>query len=192
MNKLETEFVDLVPFEEISAGKPWEYKLMARTHRDSAKVLIEFKIVGKIPMVDLGKLGFSAGPNRENFLWQHTCFEGFVGLPNDEKYFEFNVTPLGGWNFYRFKSYREDMVEDVRVPHIVSIHSKKASEYTVKCEIDFSEVKEVKEYWEKGDTLPLGLSAVIEMKSGEKTYCALKHCAKTPDFHLRESFSLRL
>ena len=201
----QSEYVELIPFiENVASGTasktsdektvaaPWPYKLLARPQRNDTKVSIEFKLIGKIPLVDLGKPGLVSHQNRENFLWQHTCFEGFIGLPTEEKYWEFNITPLGGWNFYRFTSYREDMIEDSRVKQIIILHTNDSGQYSVTCDIDFSDIREVKDHWEKGETVLLGLSAVIEMKNGQKTYCALKHCGERPDFHAKKSFSLRL
>src|SRR5579862_9201500 len=40
-------------------------------------------------------------------LWQHTCFEAFVGIPGAEPYYEFNFSPGGDWAAYRFRGYRE-------------------------------------------------------------------------------------
>ncbi len=28
-------------------------------------------------------------------LWQHTCFEAFIGLPGADPYYEFNFSPAG-------------------------------------------------------------------------------------------------
>ena len=41
-------------------------------------------------------------------------------------------------------------------------------------------------------TLNIGLAVVIENTDGSKNYWALQHCAKQPDFHLRQSFALTL
>lgn len=41
-------------------------------------------------------------------------------------------------------------------------------------------------------TLLLGISAVIELADGSKSYWALEHGAPQPDFHLRQSFALTL
>ena len=30
-------------------------------------------------------------------LWQHTCFEAFVGVPGADPYYEFNFSPAGDW-----------------------------------------------------------------------------------------------
>ena len=46
-------------------------------------------------------------PHRKNALWEETCFELFLGLQNSEEYREFNFSPAGHWNVYRFTAYRQ-------------------------------------------------------------------------------------
>ena len=45
---------------------------------------------------------------RTDGLWQHTCFEAFVGR-GDNGYAEFNLSPSGQWAAYDFDSYRGGM-----------------------------------------------------------------------------------
>ena len=45
-------------------------------------------------------------PIRKNNLWEETCFECFIGVKGFEYYWEFNLSPSGHWNVYRFESYR--------------------------------------------------------------------------------------
>ena len=40
-------------------------------------------------------------------LWQHTCFELFIGAKNDAEYYEFNFSPSGEWAAYEFRNYRD-------------------------------------------------------------------------------------
>ena len=46
-------------------------------------------------------------PERRNNIWQETCFEFFLGLKDYDQYWEFNLSPSGHWNVYRFEAYRE-------------------------------------------------------------------------------------
>ncbi|NEQ19514.1 MAG: DOMON-like domain-containing protein [Microcoleus sp. SIO2G3] len=51
-------------------------------------------------------------PARKHELWKDTCFEFFVGIKNSDQYWEFNLSPAGDWNIYRFDAYRQGMQEE--------------------------------------------------------------------------------
>ena len=40
-------------------------------------------------------------------LWEHTCFETFIGVQGDSSYHEFNFSPSSQWAAYAFSGYRE-------------------------------------------------------------------------------------
>jgi len=122
---------------------------------------------------------------RADDLWQHTCFELFLGEPSGERYCEFNFSPSGNWAAYSFDRYRDGMskLPMARPPEIY---------------MDFSD-----SHMALGATLALpdlwianelyaGLSAVIEMQDGEKSLWALAHPAARPDFHHRDGFTLKM
>lgn len=43
---------------------------------------------------------------RTDLLWEHTCFEAFIGLSGSPAYREFNFSPSGQWAAYAF-DYRQ-------------------------------------------------------------------------------------
>jgi hypothetical protein len=49
-----------------------------------------------------------AAPMRKHGLWNETCFELFIAEQGSRSYREFNLSPAGHWNVYRFASYRRD------------------------------------------------------------------------------------
>ncbi len=49
-------------------------------------------------------------------LWEHTCFEAFVGLVGDTAYREFNFSPSGQWASYAFSDYRRRDERPLVVP----------------------------------------------------------------------------
>ena len=51
-------------------------------------------------------------PTRQDHLWQTTCFEFFLGLADRPDYWEFNLSPSGHWNCYRFSDYRQGMTTE--------------------------------------------------------------------------------
>src|SRR5688572_16223967 len=48
-------------------------------------------------------------PERQDGLWEHTCFELFCARRHSVRYWEINVSPCGNWNTYRFDDYRQGM-----------------------------------------------------------------------------------
>ena len=110
-------------------------------------------------------------PGRADGLWRTTCLEAFVGV-GGEAYVEFNFSPSGKWAAYRFDRPREGMREE---PAQVEIGLEGgegwlALEASVECAT-------------LSPGAPLGLSAVVELGGGSKSYWALAHRGGAPDFH---------
>jgi hypothetical protein len=75
----------------------------------------DVKITGTIGRrADTLSIGYAQGelPGRKDRLWEGTCLEFFLGVKDSEPYWEFNLSPAGHWNVYRFISYRKDMREE--------------------------------------------------------------------------------
>jgi len=114
---------------------------------------------------------------RTDDLWQATCLEAFIRAA-DGGYYEFNFSPSTEWAAYRFKSYRKGMREVAEAPE--TRVNRMGDRLVVLAQIALPD----------DATGPLGLSAVLESTSGEKTYWALAHPADKPDFHHSDSFAL--
>jgi hypothetical protein len=116
-----------------------------------------------------------AAPLAADELWRTTCFEAFLRSEGGEGYLELNFAPSGRWAAYRFSGYREGMASlAVRTPRIDLLRGEAAVALDVTLDL--------------ADLLPTGpcrlaLSAVIEEKSGAKSYWALAHPEGRPDFH---------
>lgn len=121
----------------------------------------------------------AAAPARTDGLWQHTCFEVFVGAADG--YYEFNFSPSSAWAAYRFSGYREGM-EPARIasPAIEWRTNPETAELHATLLLPTDAVG------------PIGLSAVIEEKDGGKSYWALAHPATKPDFHHPDGLVLQL
>lgn len=121
-------------------------------------------------------------PGRADDLWQSTCFEAFLGRPDDKAYREWNFAPSGQWAAYDFTGYR-----------------KKRSDAEV-ASAPYLRVEDNLTWWTLGATIAadvgawqLGLSAVLEEKDGTKSYWALAHpSGEKPDFHARDCFVAKL
>ena len=128
-------------------------------------------------------------PERTDFLWEHTCFEAFFGVPGEGTYREFNFSPSGQWAAYAFSDYRQRVEEFTlgNTPHIAT-----------QCFAGRLELQAIL----APETLPsaasrfeVGLSAVIEaadVVDGSHSYWALSHPLERPDFHHRAAFILAL
>ena len=46
-------------------------------------------------------------PRWADRLWEHSCFEAFVGELGKPEYYEFNFSPSREWATYRFRDYRD-------------------------------------------------------------------------------------
>lgn len=117
--------------------------------------------------------------NRKDELWKDTCFEAFISQPHQESYVELNANSRGEWNVYQFESYR--------TPHPPREYLlTKVSR--IECGPSFFEVEI--DWPQMPSKLELSLCAVIQTADGPHYYSTCHRGAK-PDFHLRESFTLR-
>ena len=109
---------------------------------------------------------------RRDELWRHTCCEMFCA-DDGEAYREFNFAPSEAWAAYEFDSYRRGMRPSAIVPPSIS------------AEIDATTLVLAAEISIDHSSAALGLACVVETKSGELSYWALRHPQSRPDFHDR-------
>jgi len=121
---------------------------------------------------------------RADRLWEHSCFEAFVGRAGETGYTEVNLASSGQWAVYDFDGYRAGMrdVADMSFALGVGfgrdgIELSAGTHLPILCH---------------GREWELGLSAIIEAKDGTKSYWALTHAPGPPDFHNRDCFTARL
>jgi hypothetical protein len=166
-----------------------------------ASPLLSLKITGKIArrsntlalryclLGHLGELVVPAPadmPARKNELWQETCFEFFLAVMDSPPYWEFNLSPAGHWNVYRFASYRQGMEEEKIFTSMDFSVQRQSESLLLDVEVNLDKIVQKKQ------PLEVGLSAVIKLRDGELTYWALTHGGKQADFHRRESFLVKL
>lgn len=131
---------------------------------------------------------------RTDLLWEHTCFESFVGVRGHSAYREFNFSPSGQWASYTFADYREPVGEQpdefgLRPPLIITRRTAGRLELEASIEAGRLPPNPDNEPWE------IALTAVVETDDtldGSHSYWALKHTTPRPDFHQRETFTLLL
>jgi hypothetical protein len=142
---------------------------------------LTYRLAGDIDALVIPTTGLGA---RRDGLWRHTCCEAFVMADAGPGYREFNFAPSGDWQAYDFSAYRQGgrlepataaRIEVERVPSQVVLRATLAPESLP-----------------SGETLRLGLTAVIESRDGRLAYWALRHVPGKPDFHHTGTFTLDL
>lgn len=123
---------------------------------------------------------------RRDGLWQETCFELFLGVKDSPQYWEFNLSPAGHWNIYRFAAYRQGMQEELALTSLPFIVQKQSDLLQLSLELDLDKLVIANQ------VLEVAISAVIKPKEGEVSYWALIHPSDQADFHRRDSFILEL
>lgn len=119
---------------------------------------------------------------RKHDLWQTTCFEFFLAIFNDPKYWEFNLSPTGDWNVYSFKNYRRGMREAVTFPALSIETVWDNNSYQISTAINLKTII-------SGQVpLDLAVTTVIEDIDHNLSYWAIIHPGNQPDFHRRDSF----
>jgi hypothetical protein len=134
---------------------------------------------------DLGALLLphaAAAPERRDGLWEHTCFEAFLGRRGEESYQELNVSPAGHWNLYRLAGYRSGLRPDPSLAALASRRCDAPDLLELALELPASLLPAL-----PGE-LELAITAVLQQRDGRCSFWALAHSGAEPDFHRRESF----
>ncbi len=125
-------------------------------------------------------------PSRKHQLWEDTCFEFFLGIKNSQQYWEFNLSPAGDWNVYRFDGYRQGMQEETTLTILPFNVRNQPDKLVLTLNFDLEKIISPKQ------TIEVAITTVIKCKDDSVTYWALTHGGAKPDFHLRDSFILEL
>ena len=141
---------------------------------------------------DLNALAIPAPlpPGPADGLWQHTCFEAFVGTAGSTAYREFNFSPSGQWAAYRFSAERaRDPAAERNSPPPAITCERSADTLDLQVWLPPALLPEPAH----GAWLKIGLNAVIEAREGQLSYWALHHPrADRPDFHHASGWTHRL
>lgn len=161
------------PVHEIVVG--------AARHDDA--LLLNYRIVGELGAMRMPEL---RPPVHTDGLWRQTCFEAFTGAAASTEYCEYNFSPSGAWAAYHFSGHRTDMqpLRSGRMPNFAFDMQDGALVLTAQVDLGWLAPH--------GAGVRLGVTAVIEDRSGQLSYWALKHPAGKPDFHHADGFILDL
>jgi hypothetical protein len=152
--------------------------------RQANALAIRYALLGRLREVVIPEP--AAVPNRQDGLWRDTCFEFFLAVRGSPPYWEFNLSPAGHWNSYRFTSYREGMrVEPVFTALPFTVETQRHA-LTLALELELSKIVSA------DPALEVAISAVLRHMDGSVSYWALTHRGSQPDFHRRDSFIIAL
>ncbi len=145
------------------------------------RIMVRYLVHGYIDMLDLPS---EMPTGRADDLWQRTCFEAFIRVPGDPGYIELNFSPSTKWAAYRFDAYRAEMrsAPNVLQPQYDIRRDEQSYDFLAFVELALGDAP----VWSAG------LSAVIEEKSGNKSFWALSHPPGAPDFHHQDCFATEL
>lgn len=172
----------LQPFP--GAGSLPGLKISVDIGRRSNTLLIDYRLLGRLAELSIAPP--AATPARKNELWQETCFELFLACRDFPSYWEFNLSPAGHWNVYRFSSYRQEMKEEDAFERLSFSVRSEPEALLIALELDLGAIIGAERVVEAG------VSAVIKQKGGEISYWALAHRGPKADFHRRDGFIVEL
>ncbi len=159
--------------------------MAAAGSEDGPGLLLHYTLQG--PLASL-RLPPPQPPGPADGLWQHSCFEAFIGLAGEAAYREFNFSPSGQWAAYRFSAerVREPSAETPVKPHMDLQTTADGLSLRVWLPLQALPPVVPGRHWD------LGLTAVIETTDGQLSYWALQHPGKRPDFHHRSGWQPQL
>ena len=128
-----------------------------------------------------------ATSTRKDDLWKATCFEFFLAIPHLPEYWEFNLSPSGEWNVYHMDAYRRTgFREETAISDLLFEFKQQTDELSLGLSVDLTPIICIEQNFQ------MGITSIIQTKEGNETYWALAHPGQQADFHLRESFVIKL
>jgi hypothetical protein len=172
----------LQPFSPIDP--PLNFKITGHIVRRPHQLAIRYDLRG-----DLAQLVIPAPADvatRRPGLWEETCCEFFLGVKDAPRYWEFNLSPAGHWNVYRFAGYRQGMAEETALTSLPVKVRRRSDLLEVAIELEVDRIVSADQ------PLKVGIAAVIRLAGHGVTYWALIHPGPQADFHRRDSFLVEL
>ena len=170
----------LVPFVANNASL---VQISGMIERLGNLLTITYKLTDASKIVSLDP---HSNPTRQFDLWEHTCFEFFLGLKNSSQYWEFNLSLAGHWNIFHFLKYRENIAEEMAFSSLPFRVSQQNDILELHLEVNLQPIILPHQ------SLDVGITAVIEDRNHQLSYWALTHPAQAADFHQRDSFLISI
>lgn len=117
---------------------------------------------------------------RQDFLWEHTCFELFLGIQQQDEYREIHLVPSGAWQAYAFEEYRYPETMPPMHADDIQLVQLQRTKYGLNAVLDVKKWLQSQQF--NFSHLMMGMTAVVE--TANKThYFALQHSGQQADFH---------
>ncbi|PHM08176.1 DOMON-like domain-containing protein [Nostoc sp. 'Peltigera malacea cyanobiont' DB3992] len=159
-------------------------KITGNISRNANQLTICYNLGGDLKEIAI--VPPSNAPSRKYELWEDTCFEFFLGIKDSARYWEFNLSPAGHWNVYRFDGYRQGMQEETAFEKLPFNVQNQVDSLAVALDVDLDKIVSANQ------AIEIGVTTVVKHRDGEITYWALTHQGIEADFHLRDSFIVEL
>lgn len=173
---MSTPYQDLHPYQPC----PAIYRLQASCTLQADSLQLGYLLQGDLAQLRIPPPRLAQA---RDGLWQYSCFEVFIGVQDSTAYHEFNFSPSGEWAGYAFSTYRQQQAWTMQqTPAIQCHHTKQHLHLSTQLAVTDLPDKPQHQAWQ------IGLTAVIELHNGEKSYWALTHPCSQPDFHHRDGF----
>jgi hypothetical protein len=178
---MKTKTITLLSFEDRFGS---DFDITCTVGRCDNGVLLAYTLRGDLSRAAIPRRAEAA--MRKDRLWEDTCLECFIAEGASDGYLEFNLSPAGHWNVYRFDAYRMGMREEPCFSALpIEIHVQ-ARIMRLSCRIDLSAVGMNRRI------VHMAPCAVIRSSDGQKSYWAPVHPGSAPDFHRRDAFILQI
>ncbi|MBW4620544.1 MAG: DOMON-like domain-containing protein [Cyanosarcina radialis HA8281-LM2] len=161
-----------------------DIEIAGKIARHSNTLTIAYQLVGTLAEIAIASP--SARPARKHELWEETCFEFFIATPNSSQYWEFNLSPAGDWNVYRFASYRAGMEEEMAFELLPFSVQTRSNAFLLDLKLNLDPIVSPE------TNLQIAISTVIKSKNGDISYWALTHPGVQADFHHPDGFAIAL
>ena len=152
--------------------------------RQQNQLHLQYQLTGNLDTVIIPPS--TTAPRRKYDLWEHTCIEFFLGLQDSSAYWEFNLSPTGDWNVFRFPNYRQAIAEEMAFTSLPFTVWKQTNSLQIALVVDLNQIITSEQ------NLQVGITSVIESQNQQLSYWALKHLKSTADFHDRDSWIIDL
>jgi hypothetical protein len=172
----------LQPFP--TTGKLPQVEINGRVGRKENILSIEYQLFGDMNAISIAPP--ATAPSRQSHLWEATCFEFFIGIPGDRNYWEFNLSPSGDWAVFALDDYRQGLRDELAFTSLLFQVDRYPNYITLSLEFDLSELILAEQ------DLEMSVTTVIKSSQDELSYWAIAHSGKEADFHLRDSFSIKM
>jgi hypothetical protein len=178
---MKTRNFSLVPFPD---NGPLPFKIIGSFFRRDPIFGLNYQLLGRIRDIEVPSP--ADRPSRRIGLWEHTCFEFFIGPRDSPRYWEFNLSPSGDWNIFRFETYRQGLFEEEAFSSLPFTTRVQPDSLQVVLEMDLSIIIPAVQ------PLQMAVSAVLKTNSGDMSWWALTHPGPEFDFHHRDGFIIKL